>query len=296
MSLHLVVVLVLASLGPGSMAQLPSEVELAAERYLQGLYRTFGPPGSSGLEEALGHENVRALYEGLVKGYYLPEDADHLVRQILLERGKIVLPYSRPQRSGVIQPPSSVPLPAPTTPLFVLRPNPLLEHPPLPPDGERPARTSPPPPPALRPPPSAPAAQAPRAPRSLEEVLSQLERFLGPVGIQTTGGDRGQYPARLFSTTEILSRLRETVLGGGRLPRSTVPDAAVAGVQLLLFSLGYRPAPGGLDGLEGPNGWVSRTLEDFQRRSGLEASGRLDLATLDHLVSLSTRPRPRRSP
>lgn len=302
--------LALLVLGPlFGNAPLVADREIEAERYFNRLYRYFGPPGSQDFEENLGHENAQQIYRGLVEGAYTPEDADHLIRDILRERRRLIpdfhLPTSQERFSFQIQgseapedqPPSSLTL------RVYRRPNPLItstipERSDRINSGEQPPTTTVPasnPPPAVVQPPN-PSESPPQAPVSSSVpgprtyTLDDLWRRLGQVGIQTSGGARGQYPARLFSTKEIRSDLQNLIVNGGRLESNTRPRAAVALIQLLLIAAGEDLGDDGLDAVN-VQGKVNRSLRQFQERSRLPPSGNLTQETLQALLKELLTPR-----
>lgn len=292
-------------------AQIPSDREREAERFLNHLYRHFGPPGSAEFEDLIGHENAIQIYRGLVEGVFTVADAEGLIRDTLAEKGRLVPDFYLPpasERFPLILT-EARPLPTPSDPLnlrFDRRPNPLL----LPPAAPVSAPTLPPSsaaapnitaepepnPTATTTTPSAPTPDQPSfstsVPRRIEReyTLDDLRRRLGDIGLQTSGGGRGQYESVLFSTEQLISELERVLSRGGQLETSLRPRPSVALVQMLLMAGGEFLGEDGIDGVNA-GGKVVQSLQRFQRRNRLSPTGVLDSRTLQALLRALLTPR-----
>ncbi len=286
-----------------SHAQLPLDREIEAEKYLNSLYRYFGPPGSRDFEEALGHQNATNIYRGIIEGVYSTQDAERIVRDILKERRRLIpdfyLPSQDERFSSTIQRTDDRFLAEPTPPSHRVyrRQNPLIGAPSSsnrqesgldrPPENNS-RVVSPIPPPARRvdspsreTSPTADPTSTPPPPRTY--TLEDLQRRLGQVGIQTSGGARGQYPSLLYSTEVLIDDLRSLINAGGRIESSTRPRPAIALIQLLLIAGGEDLGEDGVDGVN-QQGKVNLGLRRFQQRSGQPPTGNLDPETLQALL------------
>jgi len=303
--------------------QIPKDREIEAEQYLNRLYRIFGPPGSPQLEESLGHENVQMIFQRLTEGTYTTLEADSFIVDILKERGLVVvefyLPPAHERFQQSLQAQSRTPqedLYLRNEPLhrFPIRSNPLIDQVPAKTNGntstnqnqgtssetarvalsgpsvsaqDQAIRTSETASSQVNNPPTQPPTPPQRPP--VVYTLQDLAQRLGPIGIQTSGGGRNQYPSLIFPTEDLIKDLESVMNRGGRLEVSNRPRAAFALIQLLLLSSNEELGEDGIDGVNA-QGKVSQLLQRFQTKKGLRPTGNLDNQTLQELLTNLLRP------
>ncbi len=286
--------------------QVPTIREAEAENYLQEIYKYLGSPGGEELERRLGMDNTRMIYQGIIDGHWTSEEANTLLVEILLERGTLPVGSFLPDFivKGIQAQPkiTSLPMTISTEP-FVETPqkrtetpyqntNPLIRVPETPvteiPQVQMPPANSN----TITQPSTSPGGtQSQRTLPARVYTDEDFEKFIGPIGIYTNGGSRGQRPQEIFSGEQLMAGVRGILSNRGTLPQNNRTNPGIAAIQILLLAAEIDLGEELLDGFAGIDRRTETTLKVFQQREGLPPNGLLTRETWESLLRRAFRPR-----